>query len=72
MSARRNVIVIMTDSFQSSHLGCYGNNWMRTPNPDRFAREVDFISDAAVTTPDCCLDIRRGEQVRSEVRGRGP
>lgn len=34
-----NVIVIMLDSLRADHLGCYGNEWIRTPNIDRLARE---------------------------------
>ncbi len=34
-----NVIVIISDSFRADHLGCYGNDWIRTPNLDRFAAE---------------------------------
>ncbi len=32
-----NVIVIMNDTFRLDHLGCYGNEWIHTPNLDRFA-----------------------------------
>ena len=35
-----NVIFIMNDSFRRDHLGCYGNNWIRTPNLDRFAQHA--------------------------------
>lgn len=35
----RNVIVVMMDSLQYNYLGCYGNEWIKTPNMDRFAKE---------------------------------
>lgn len=35
----KNVIVIMFDSLQYNYLGCYGNEWIKTPNMDRLARE---------------------------------
>ena len=35
-----NVIVIMSDSFRSDHLGCYGNPWIHTPNLDQFAQRA--------------------------------
>ncbi len=38
MSVPRNVIVIMNDTFRRDHLGCYGNEWIHTPNLDRFAQ----------------------------------
>ncbi len=34
-----NAIVVMFDSLQYNYLGCYGNEWIKTPNFDRFARE---------------------------------
>lgn len=35
----KNAIVIMFDSLQFNYLGCYGNDWIKTPNMDRLARE---------------------------------
>ncbi len=35
----KNAIVVMFDSLQYNYLGCYGNEWIKTPNMDRFARE---------------------------------
>jgi arylsulfatase A-like enzyme len=35
-----NVFVLLADSFRADHLGCYGNDWIRTPNLDRFAAEA--------------------------------
>jgi arylsulfatase A-like enzyme len=32
-----NVILIILDSLRRDHLGCYGNNWIKTPNLDRFS-----------------------------------
>ncbi len=32
-----NVIVLINDTFRRDHLGCYGNQWIQTPNLDRFA-----------------------------------
>jgi len=34
-----NVIVIVADSLRYDHLGCSGNEWIKTPNLDRFAEE---------------------------------
>ncbi len=40
-----NLIVIVTDTFRADHLGCYGNDRVRTPNLDRLASEgVTFTS----------------------------
>ncbi len=35
----KNVIVMMFDSLQYNYLACNGNDWIKTPNFDRFARE---------------------------------
>ena len=35
----KNAIVVMFDSLQFNYLGCYGNEWIKTPNMDRLARE---------------------------------
>lgn len=34
-----NVIVLVNDSWRFDHLGCYGNDWIKTPNIDAFAAE---------------------------------
>lgn len=38
MSARPNVVVIVSDTFRKDHLGAYGNPGIRTPYLDGFAR----------------------------------
>lgn len=35
----KNAIVVMFDTLQFNYLGCYGNDWIKTPNFDRLARE---------------------------------
>jgi arylsulfatase A-like enzyme len=34
-----NAIVICLDTLRADHLGCYGNDWIKTPNMDALARE---------------------------------
>lgn len=34
-----NIIIIVLDSLRRDHVGCYGNNWIKTPNIDSFAKE---------------------------------
>lgn len=41
-----NVIVIVADSFRKDHVGCYGNDWVETPNLDRFATESCLVDGA--------------------------
>jgi arylsulfatase A-like enzyme len=42
----QNAIVIMVDSLQFNYLGCYGNDWIKTPNIDRLAREGVLFENA--------------------------
>ncbi len=41
-----NVIVIVADSLRKDHLGCYGNDWIQTPNLDRLAAESCVLDGA--------------------------
>jgi len=41
-----NVILIMADSWRFDYLGCYGNDWIRTPNIDKFAEEAIVFENA--------------------------
>ncbi len=41
-----NVIVIMADSWRFDYLGCYGNDWIETPNIDKLARESVLFENA--------------------------
>ena len=43
-----NVILIVSDTFRYDHLGCYGNNWIKTPNLDSFAEKA-VVFDRAYT-----------------------
>lgn len=36
---RTNIVVIVADTLRSAYLGCYGNDWIQTPNLDRFAAQ---------------------------------
>ena len=36
---KNNAIVLMFDSLQYNYVGCYGNDWIKTPNMDRLAKE---------------------------------
>ncbi len=35
----KNAIVVMFDTLSYRYMGCYGNEWIKTPNMDRLARE---------------------------------
>lgn len=42
----KNVIFIMLDTLQFNYLGCYGNQIVKTPNLDRFARNGILFENA--------------------------
>lgn len=54
----RNVIFIMLDTFQFNYLGCYGNDKVRTPNLDRFARN-GFLFENAYSEGVPTVPVRR-------------
>jgi arylsulfatase A-like enzyme len=39
-SGHRNLILIITDTLRADYLGCYGNEWIKTPHIDAFARRA--------------------------------
>jgi len=43
-----NFIIVISDTLRRDHLGCYGNEWISTPNMDRLAKE-SVIFDRAYT-----------------------
>jgi arylsulfatase A-like enzyme len=46
MGKVKNVVMIMTDTWQFNYTGCYGNEWIRTPNVDALAREGTLFEKA--------------------------
>ncbi len=43
---RMNVILIVSDTLRRDYLGCYGNEWVSTPNIDKFARKSIVFDNA--------------------------
>jgi arylsulfatase A-like enzyme len=41
-----NLVLICTDTFRWDYLGCYGNEWVETPNLDALARESALFEQA--------------------------
>lgn len=50
-----NLIVMIADTFRADYLGCYGNDWIKTPNLDRLAAEgtiyTNCYADGLPTIP---------------------
>ncbi|MBM4263484.1 MAG: sulfatase [Deltaproteobacteria bacterium] len=53
MQPRPNFLFIITDQHRADHLGCYGNNVVRTPNIDRLAQTGARFENFYVATPIC-------------------
>ncbi len=41
-----NLVIIVSDTFRWDYLGCYGNDWIETPNLDKLASESAIFMDA--------------------------
>ena len=41
-----NIVVIVSDTLRTAHLGCYGNPNIQTPNIDAFANRAMLFSRA--------------------------
>ncbi|MFO7948027.1 MAG: sulfatase [Armatimonadota bacterium] len=41
-----NFLLIVADTFRADYLGCYGNDWIETPNLDRLTSESAVFLDA--------------------------
>lgn len=50
---RPNLVLCMADQLRSSALGCYGNDFVQTPNLDRLAREGARFETAISPCPVC-------------------
>ena len=50
MQERPNVLVIVSDTFRRDHLGTYGNQEIRTPNLDAFARTSVVFEEHRVSS----------------------
>lgn len=53
MTRHPNFLVIMTDQQRADHLGCYGNETVRTPNIDRLAATGTRFDKFYVANPIC-------------------
>ena len=45
-----NIILIVADTLRRDHLGCYGNEWISTPNIDKFAKHSFVFEDAYIAS----------------------
>ncbi len=45
-----NVITVMLDTLRPDFLGCYGNQWIKTPNLGEFSANVLLPGDSRKTS----------------------
>ncbi|RJP18691.1 MAG: sulfatase [Candidatus Abyssobacteria bacterium SURF_5] len=61
-----NAILIILDTLRQDHVGCYGNNWIKTPHLDALAREsvrfTNMYPESLPTLP-CRRSIYTGRRV---------
>lgn len=48
-----NTIFILIDTLRRDHLGCYGNDWVQTPNIDRLAEDSTVFENAYLGSYPC-------------------
>ncbi|MGV9204484.1 MAG: sulfatase [Promethearchaeia archaeon] len=53
MAKKKNVLFIMTDQHRADHMGCAGNEVLKTPNLDRLASEGVKFTNAYCANPMC-------------------
>ena len=52
-SERPNFLILMSDNHSWNHLGCYGNEALKTPTIDQLAQEGIRFTNAFCTSPSC-------------------
>lgn len=70
MSKRPNILVIMTDQQRRDSIGCYGADWVATPNLDRLAAEGTRFTRCTVNNP-ICTPSRASIMTGRELPGHG-
>ncbi|WP_242203540.1 sulfatase family protein [Aestuariivivens insulae] len=50
---RPNFLILMSDNHSYNHLGCYGDEIVKTPNIDKVAKEGVLFSNAYCNSPSC-------------------
>lgn len=50
---RPNILILMSDNQYFSHLGCYGDKSVRTPNMDKIARQGVRFTNVFCNSPSC-------------------
>lgn len=65
-----NILLIMTDQLRADAIGCYGADWIETPNLDRLAGQGTRFSRCTVNNP-ICTPSRASIMTGRELPGHG-
>ena len=68
--SKPNILLIMTDQQRGDALGCYGADWIPTPNLDRLASEGTRFTNCTVNNP-ICTPSRASIFTGKELPGHG-
>ncbi len=50
---KKNILFILTDQQRADFCGCYGADWVKTPNLDNLAKEGVLYKTAVTPSPAC-------------------
>lgn len=65
-----NILLIMTDQLRADAIGCYGADWIDTPNLDRLAEQGTRFTNCRVNNP-ICTPSRASIMTGQEIPGHG-
>lgn len=65
-----NILLIMTDQLRADYLGCYGADWLETPNLDRLAAGGTRFTRCTVNNP-ICTPSRASIMTGQDLPGHG-
>ncbi|MEE8590852.1 MAG: sulfatase-like hydrolase/transferase, partial [Spirochaetia bacterium] len=65
-----NILILMTDQQRYDSLGCYGVDWVKTPNLDRLASE-GVVFDNYYATNSICTPSRASLFTGKHLPGHG-
>ena len=64
-STAGNVVIVCVDTLRTAYIGAYGNDWIQTPDLDRFARQSVRFTHAH---PECLPTIPTRRTLHSDRR----
>ena len=70
-----NIVILLADDLGYGELGCYGQEWIKTPHLDQLAKQgmrfTDFYAGNAVCAPSRCCLMTGKHPGQAYIRGNG-